>query len=193
MCFILKHIFITYHYILLRSFSFQTHFLQKTCNGKLGSHFTLNKTRYLLILIVHFSILTSTYWTSPLHKNGMNHFGYSESFSKTLLKRLSSEKARQAFLKKKNCLKCSYTVGHILGEHIAVCHISGEAILLSRQFSVGTAHSLPSRKNFYLFNGSFGSYLLFGSEKMKFHFLRSVAQQVFVICQLNLLIRYNIK
>ena len=65
-----------YHLSLYFIVKFQLpdHFLQKICNGKLGSHFMINKNRSLLILIVHFSLITYTYWTSLLHKNGIKHF-----------------------------------------------------------------------------------------------------------------------
>lgn len=95
-------------------------------------------------------------------------------------------------------MKYSYIVGQKFGVYIVGCHISDKTILLGRQISVSAATVSLAKRIFiclfiHLFNGSFGSHLLFGSEMMKFHFLRSLAQHVFCIYQPNFPIRHNIK
>lgn len=72
------------------------------------------------LLPTHFHLLNIT-----VAQEWYQAFCYFESLSKTSLKRVSSEKARQAFLKgKKNVWYIPNTVRHMLGECKAVCHIS---------------------------------------------------------------------
>lgn len=107
------------------------HFLQKMYNGKLGSHFMLNKSSCLLILIAYFSLLTFTYWILLLHKNIIKYFHILKGSQKHY-SLINSEKSRQVFIKGKIHLKCSYTVGHKFGVYIVGCHISDKTILLGR-------------------------------------------------------------
>lgn len=136
-------------------------------------------------------------WNITVAQEHHQIFSYLERSSKTLLNNKFWE-IKTGLFKGKIHLKCSYTARHKFEVNIVGYHISDKTILLGRQSSVSAATVFPAERIIclfvYLFNGSFRSHLLFGSEMMKFHFLRSLAQHsFFCICQPNLPIRYNVK
>lgn len=125
-------------------FQLSEHFLHKVCNGKPWSHFILNKNRCWLI--VHFFLLTFTYWTSLCTKTASSILIFWK-FLKNFTQKIKFWESKTGLFKgKKISSKCSYTAGNVLGKSIAACYISSETELLSRQNSSVVQPSSSEKK-----------------------------------------------